>query len=200
MRDTTAFSGLGSYQPSTYELSGVGDPMQIDGARLTANIFPVLGVSPLIGRGFTQREDDSHAPVTVLSYQIWQSRFHGERNILGQKILLDRKPYEVIGVMPRDFEFPLVPGRLNRSELWIPMSLTPDELQGQGGWSFYLVGRLKPGVTLPRRNRMQPERHGRSCATFPRRSPGVTFIRWFNHSTRPLWRRLGRWSAPSFSP
>jgi len=130
MRDTSAFSGLGSYQSSTYELSGAGDPVQIGGARLTANIFPVLGVSPLMGRGFTQREDDSHAPLTVLSYQMWQSRFQGERSILGQKILLDRKPYEVIGVMPRDFEFPLVPGRLNRSELWIPMSLTPDELQG----------------------------------------------------------------------
>ena len=49
--------------------------------------------------------------------------------------------------MPRDFEFPLVPGQLNRSELWVPMSLTHDELQGQGGWAFYMVGRLKPGVT-----------------------------------------------------
>ena len=147
MRDTRAFSGLGGYQPSTYELSGAGDAIQISGARLTASMFPVLGVLPLIGRGFTQQEDDSHTPVTVLSYQMWQTRFQGDRNILGQKILLDRKPYEVIGVMPRDFEFPLIPGRLNRSELWIPMSLTPDELQGQGGWSFYLVGRLRPDVT-----------------------------------------------------
>jgi putative ABC transport system permease protein len=147
MRDTNAFSGLGSYQPSTYELSGVGDPEQIAGARLTASMFPVLGVSPLMGRAFTQREDDSSAPVTVLSYQMWHSHFHGKLDILGQKILLDRKPYEIIGVMPRDFEFPLVPGRLNRTELWVPMSLTPDELQGQGGWSFYIVGRLKPGVT-----------------------------------------------------
>ena len=147
MRDTNAFSGLGSYQPSTYELSGGVDPVQIVGTRLTANILPILGVSPWMGRAFTQREDDSSVPVTVLSYQMWQSRFHGERNILGQKILLDRKPYQIIGVMPRDFEFPLAPGRLNRSELWIPMSLTPDELQGQGGWSFYLVGRLKPGVS-----------------------------------------------------
>jgi MacB-like periplasmic core domain len=93
MRDTSAFSGLGSYQPSAYELSGAGDPEQIAGARLTASMFPVLGVSPLMGRAFTQEEDDSSAPVTVLSYQMWHSRFHGERNILGQEILLDRKPY-----------------------------------------------------------------------------------------------------------
>jgi predicted permease len=147
MRDTNAFSGLGSYQPSTYELSGGGDPEQIAGARLTASMFPVLGVSPFMGRAFTQREDDSSAPVTVLSYQMWHIRLHGDGNILGQKILLDRKPYEIVGVMPRDFEFPLVPGRLNRTELWIPMSLPPNELQGQGAWSFYMVGRLKPGVT-----------------------------------------------------
>ena len=58
MRDTSAFSSLGSYQPTTYELSGLGDPMQIGAARLSASVFPVLAVPPLIGRAFTQREDD----------------------------------------------------------------------------------------------------------------------------------------------
>src|SRR5271156_4600012 len=148
MRATSAFSSLGSYQPITYELSGIGDPMQIGAARLSASMFPVLAVPPLMGRVFTQQEDDLTVPVTVLSYQMWRSRFHGERSIVGKKILLDRKPYEIIGVMPRDFEFPLVPGQLNRSELWVPMSLTQGELQkGQGGWAFYMVGRLKPGIT-----------------------------------------------------
>ncbi len=147
MRDTSAFSSLGSYQPTTYELSGFGDPMQIGAARLSASVFPVLAVPPLVGRVFSQREDDLTVPVTVLSYQMWRSRFHGDANAIGKKILLDRKPYEIIGVMPRDFEFPLVPGQLNRSELWVPMSLTPGELQGQGGWAFYMVGRLKPGVS-----------------------------------------------------
>jgi putative ABC transport system permease protein len=148
MRDTTAFSSLGSYQPSASELSGIGDPAQIEATRLTASMFPVLGVSPLMGRAFTQKEDDSSAPVAVLSYGIWRSRFHGDERILGRKILLDRRPYEIIGVMPREFEFPLVPGQLNRSELWIPMSLTPEEIvRGAGGWSYYLVGRLKANVT-----------------------------------------------------
>src|SRR5262249_32616891 len=68
---------------------------------------------------------------------------------LGSKILLDRKPYVVIGVMPRNFEFPLVPGHLNRSELWVPMSFTDQETGGTGaaGWNFSMVGRLKPGIT-----------------------------------------------------
>jgi predicted permease len=148
MRDTSAFSGLGGYQASTYEVSGEGEPAQTNAARLSATIFPILGVAPLLGRTFTSQEDDSAARLTVISYEMWRGRFHGDAHVLGQKLLLDRKPYEVIGVMPRGFEFPLVPGQLNRSELWVPLSLTHDELtQGSGGWSFYLVGRLKPGVT-----------------------------------------------------
>lgn len=120
MRDTTAFSNLGSYQPSTYELSGLGDASQIEATRLTASMFPVLGVAPLMGRVFTQKEDDSSAPVAVLSYGMWHSRFHGDERILGRKILLDRKPYEIVGVMPRDFVFPLVPVQLNRTGYGFP--------------------------------------------------------------------------------
>ncbi len=149
MRDTTSFSDLGGYQPSTYELSGIGDPEQIYATRQTASIFCTLGVSPLIGRTFTQQEDDSSVPVAVLSYKMWRNRFHGDQHVLGRKILLDRKPYEVIGIMPRQFEFPLAPGRLYRSELWIPLSLTPAEVtEGTTGWSYYMVGRLKRGVSL----------------------------------------------------
>jgi hypothetical protein len=148
MQDTHAFSSLGGFQSTTYELSGLGDAAQINAARLTASMFPVLGVSPLMGRGFTQQEDEGNVQVALLSYQMWRSRFDGDAHILGRKILLDRKPYEIIGVMPREFEFPLVPGQLNRSELWVPMSFTQAELvQGSGAWAFEMVGRLKPGVT-----------------------------------------------------
>ncbi len=146
MQDTRGFASLGAYQQIGYELSGVGEPAQISAARLSPSVFTVLGVAPLMGRSFTQREDETSQLVTVISYQMWHGRFHGDTNILGQKILLDRKPYQIIGVMPRDFEFPLVPGQLNRSALWVPVSLTPQE--GPGSWNFNMVGRLKPGVTI----------------------------------------------------
>jgi predicted permease len=145
-RETSSFSNLGSYLQFTYELSGVGDPAKISASRLTAGIFPTLGVSPLMGRAFTQQEDDGRQQVAAISYQMWHSRFHGDAHILGQKIQLDRKPYEIIGVMPRGFEFPLVPGQLNRSELWVPMSFTRGDFDS-GSWDYNLVGRLKPGVT-----------------------------------------------------
>jgi len=148
MRETHSFSSVGAFQTSNYELSGLGEPLQINAARLTASMFPVLGVSPLIGRAFTQQEDEGGQQVVLLSYQSWQSRYHGDPHILGQKVLLDRKPYEIIGVMPRSFEFPLTPGQLNRSELWVPMSLTQSELvQGAGAWAYTLIGRLKPGIS-----------------------------------------------------
>ena len=146
--DTHSFESLGGYQQTGYELGGVGEPAMINAARLTAGVFPALKISPLMGRVFTPQEDEQKQQVAVLSYAMWQSRFNGDPQVLGRKILLDRKPYIVIGVMPRNFEFPLVPGQLNRSELWVPMSFLHDELTiGAASWSFQMVGRLKPGVS-----------------------------------------------------
>ena len=148
MRDTHSFSALGGYGYNTYQLSGVGEPVQINGARMTTGVFAARGVQPLMGRIFTAQEDESHQKVVVLSYSMWQNRFHGDRHILGQKIMLDRNPYIVIGVMPRKFEFPLNAGRLNQTKLWVPMSFEPEELgTGAASWNFAMVGRLKPGVT-----------------------------------------------------
>lgn len=148
-RDTLSFTNLGGYQGTGYELSGVGRPAMINAARLSAGVFPALGVQPLRGRFFTRQEDDQHQQVAVLSYATWKSRFDNDPNVLGKKILLDRKPYVVIGVMPRNFEFPLNPGRLNLSELWVPFSPTEQELSAAAAanWSYQMVGRLKPGVT-----------------------------------------------------
>ena len=91
-RDTHSFAALGGYQFAGYELSGNGAPAQVNAARLTGGVFPALGVAPLLGRVYTQQEDDDHQQVVVLSYSTWQSRFHGDPKILGTKILLDRKP------------------------------------------------------------------------------------------------------------
>jgi putative ABC transport system permease protein len=147
-KDMHTLESLGGYQSASYELSGVGVPSQVNATRLSAGVFPTLGVSPVMGRVFTQQEDDESQQVTVLSYSLWRSRLHGDPNVLGAKILLDRKPYIVVGVMPRNFEFPLMPGHLNRSELWVPMSLTTSELTQTGSWGFQIVARLKPGVTV----------------------------------------------------
>jgi putative ABC transport system permease protein len=147
-RDTHSFTSLGGYQTPGYELSGIGDPVNVTGARMSSGVLPALGVQPLMGRVFTQQEDEQNQLVVVLSFSTWQSRFHADSSVLGKKILLDRKPYVVIGVMPRDFEFPLQPGHFNRVELWVPISFTAEELgTGAASWNFGMVGRLKPGIT-----------------------------------------------------
>jgi putative ABC transport system permease protein len=148
-RDTHSFSSLGGYRLTGFELSGSGRPAMINAANLTAGVLPALGIQPLIGRFFTQQEQDQKVQVALLSYTTWKKRFDGNPNILGKKILLDRNPYVVIGVMPRNFEFPLVPGRLNQSELWVPFKFTQQEMTtGSANWSYQMVGRLKPGVTM----------------------------------------------------
>ncbi len=158
-RDTNSFESLGGYQQTAYELSGIGDPAQVNAARMTGGVFPALGVAPLMGRVFTQQEDDHSELVTLVSYSLWQNRLHSDPHVLGSKVLLDRKPYVVIGVMPRSFEFPMQPGHLNSAELWVPMSFTEQET-GQGGaagWNFGMVGRLKPGI-MPQQAEQDAER------------------------------------------
>jgi predicted permease len=148
-RDTRAFAALGGYQNSGYELSGAGEPAQVSAARLTAGVFAALAAAPQLGRVFTNEETEHSQQVVVLSYATWKTRFHGDNQILNTKILLDRKPYVVIGVMPRNFEFPLNSGQLNRTELWVPLSFGPGELTtgAASNWSYQMVGRLKPGIS-----------------------------------------------------
>ena len=149
MRDTHSFTHLGGYRLKRYDLTTAGVPEAVFGVRMSGDAFPALQVAPLLGRTFTQAEDEQQQPVVVLSYSLWQSHYQGRANILGTTILLDQKPYVVIGVMPRNFEFPLLPGHLDASQLWVPLRLQPEEfLAGQAAsWTFRMVGRLKPGIT-----------------------------------------------------
>ena len=146
---STAFSSMGGFTGASFELSGGATPERVDAARLTAGVLTTLGVEPALGRVFTVQEEDSHQPVAVIAYSLWLNRYHLDPSILGSSITLDRKPFSIIGVMPRDFEFPLQAGHLSRTQLWIPMSLTPDQLsvQNAGVWGYQMVGRLKDGVT-----------------------------------------------------
>ena len=184
IRNTKSFDSLGGYVVAPYELSGAGDPAFINGARLTGGVFSTLGITPLMGRVFTQQEDDQKQQVAVLSYVTWQERLHGNPNVLGSKILLNRKPYIVIGVMPRDFEFPLLPGHLTRSELWVPMSFLQNEISeaGAGAWNFQMVGRLKPGIS-PQRAQTDADRAAREIV---RNYPSFMSSVHMNAVVRPL--------------
>ena len=147
---TSAFASMGGHIGASFELSGDSTPEEIPAARFTAGVFPTLGVQPLLGRVFTPQEEDAHQPLAVISYALWLNRFHRDPQVLGTAIVLDRRAYTIIGVMPRSFEFPLTAGHLDQAQLWIPMSFTPEELSdGHAGfWGYQMVARLKDGVTL----------------------------------------------------
>jgi len=167
-RETNVFASVGAYQQTGFEVSGMGNPIMVNASRMTSSAFTTLGISPILGRAFTREEDEGHQQLVLISYQFWNSRFHRDAGIVGQKIMLDRKPYEIVGVMPRDFEFPLVPGQLNRNDLWVPMSFSPSDLVQTGSWGFNMIGRLKPGVS-PEMARQEAERVAKEIEkTFPR--------------------------------
>ena len=94
----SAFSSAGGFIATTYEVSGGATPQQVYAARLTAGVFPTLGVQAMVGRVFTQKEEDSRQPVAVISYSLWLNRYHRDPNILGNTIDLDRKSYTIIAL------------------------------------------------------------------------------------------------------
>jgi putative ABC transport system permease protein len=146
---TSAFASMGGFIGAHFELAGGSTPQEIYAGRVTASLFPTLGVEPILGRIFTQQEEDARAPLAVISYALWTSRYHLDPHILGTAVELNRKTYSIIGVMPRGFSYPVDSGILNSTALWVPMSLTPDELSdaSAGFFGYQLVARLKEGVS-----------------------------------------------------
>ncbi|HEY7546671.1 MAG TPA: ABC transporter permease, partial [Blastocatellia bacterium] len=137
-----SFDGLASYSYATFTLTLDDQPEPVRGLRVSADFLPVMGVSPALGRGFLAEEDaPGRNRVVILSYALWQRRFAGDEEIVGQTIPVNGENFNVIGVMPRDFTFP------DSTDLWTPLGL--DLSQIQRGTSFLFgVGRLRKGVTL----------------------------------------------------
>lgn len=133
-------------------LTGLGDPISITTARVSPDCFPMLGASPILGRYFTQEEDQpGNNRVAILSYSFWQSQFAGDLNVLDRTIILDGVDYAVVGVMPSDFRFPVELARgvvvvNNDIDLWAPLALPAGVMQDRGQHFLRLIGRLKPGI------------------------------------------------------
>ncbi len=143
-----SFDAMGAYWESSVNLVGQGDPERLEGATVTADLLPLLGVQPAMGRLFTAAEDREGAPGTLLlSYQLWQAVFGGDAGVIGRRVNLDNEPFVVIGVMPRDFHFPS-----RDAELWMPTRFHEhdDDFRDRNNNYLNVVARLKPGVSLDR--------------------------------------------------
>jgi predicted permease len=145
-RHNSVFTDIAATQPGAATLSGDSEPEQVPARKTTGNLWNVLGVKPLIGRVFTEEEDEKQVQVAVISYGLWQRRYGGSPDVLGRRITINDNPYEVIGVMPRDFYF--LPARA--IDIWMPASFPAWMLMSYGWHDEQVVARLKPGVTLDR--------------------------------------------------
>ena len=133
------FEKLAAFADSNFNFTGTGEPERLLGANVTLDFFDVLGQQPILGRTFLPEEDTPGKNlVCVLSYRLWQRRFGGYPNIVGQSLNLSDIPTQVVGVMPSGFEFP------KNTELWIPVGL---DAQKTSPYYLRAIGRLKPGVT-----------------------------------------------------
>ena len=146
-----SFEAVGAADNWSANLTGsdtfrINQAEHLHGLKVTRNLLPMLGVQPLLGRLFIkgeEREGSSHE--AILSYSLWQRRFNGDRNVLGQIINLDSEGYSIVGVMPPGFQF--APFWATKSDVWVPNSLA-DTLHQRGGNHLRVFARLKPGVTL----------------------------------------------------
>jgi putative ABC transport system permease protein len=140
------FEKMGVYNRASYNLTGVGEAERIVTGQVSADLFSVLRVNPLLGRVFTNDEDKpGGTPVVVLSYGLWQRRFGGQKSVIDQPITLNGKSYTVIGVMPDSYAYP------SRAEMWVPVGQLSDQVSWKNRGNhpgLYGVARLKPGATF----------------------------------------------------
>jgi putative ABC transport system permease protein len=150
-----SFEKLRALGYTSFNLAAEDRPERIAGATVTSGVLPLLGVSPIKGRFFAPEEcmlgrDD----VVIISARLWQHRFDSDPQIIGRKLLLNGKSFTVVGVMPANFDFPLQLFNLGsggqfggRAEIWKPLAFTDDQMKARYNRSFWIVGRLAPGIS-----------------------------------------------------
>lgn len=145
-REARSFDGMSVAQAWNVTLSGGDRPERLDALSVSGDLFPMLGVSPAIGRGFRATEDQpGQNHVVLLSDGLWRRRFAADPDVVGRAIDLNGAPYTVVGVMPAGFRF--APFWATKAELWAPIAIA-SRATDRGGQSLRLFARLKDGVTV----------------------------------------------------
>jgi putative ABC transport system permease protein len=144
-QQNTVFESMAAMAQRSFNLTGAGEPERFDGRRVSANLFSLLGVQPVIGRAFLPEEDQPGSRVVILSEGVWKRRFGGDPAILGRPISLDGESYTVVGVMPGSVDMPTIEGW--EDQLWVPIAFDSEEAALRGSHYLEVVARLKPGVT-----------------------------------------------------
>jgi putative ABC transport system permease protein len=136
-------TGLSPMGTQTANLTGLAEPDRLRAGFVGADFFTMLGVQPIIGRGFVAGEDAPGAPKTaMLDYQVWQTRFGADPAVIGRALVLNNEPHEVIGILPPRFEFPIA-----ENEVWIPFSSMPVLERARSSRNWMIFGRLAPDAS-----------------------------------------------------
>lgn len=164
-----AFGSMGAFHGTSVNLVGRGDPQRLSGSTVSGDVLPMLGVKPLIGRAFTLDDEHSEAVGNViLSFGLWQRSFGGDQGVLGQRVLLDGDPRVVIGVMPREFNFPTA-----ETALWTLMPRAERENDERDNNWFQVIARLKPGMQIAQANAEMNVIAASLASRFPKENKGI---------------------------
>jgi putative ABC transport system permease protein len=147
-RRSRTLQAVATWADGQVNLTGDGDPERVTAASVSANTFSVLGVSPMLGRTFTEREDVPNGPqLVVLGFGLWNRRYSADPSIVGRQVMINGSAYEVIGVMPPEFVLPTDFQNAEPAQLWAPLQMDPASMQ-HGSHGQYAAARLNPGATV----------------------------------------------------
>ncbi len=145
-RDTHSWASLDAWITGGANLAGKTQPVRVTAAYLSGGLLEMLAVAPVAGRLISPSDDVPGAQVVAdISYGTWQSVFAGDPNVVGRETYLDGLKCTIIGVMPKGFQFP--PGEQDPAQIWTALRLDPANPGNRGGHNYYLLGRMKPGIT-----------------------------------------------------
>jgi predicted permease len=165
-RQNTVFTGMAAISERSFNLTGVGEPERLDGRRVSANLFDLLGVPALLGRTFVPDDDRPGTHVVLLSYSLWQRRFGSDPNVIGRAVTLNGESYTVIGVLPRSVHLPGY-GNWN-DQVWVPIAFNNEEITERGNHFLDVIARIKPAITLKQAQAQMETIAARLAKEYPR--------------------------------
>ena len=170
------FSAMAIFRPVTFSLTGAGDAVQLNAEYVTSDFFSILATKPLVGRTFVAGEDEiGAAPVAMIGEALWRSKFSSSPLIVGQPINLDGRSYNIVGVVPSSFTFPMAPFALVNRDVFVPVGQWKNSLLNTRGAGLGLhgIGRLKPGVTPEQATADMNRVAGNLAVAYPNENRGV---------------------------
>jgi len=146
-KQATLFEGMAAFSERSFNLTGAGEPERLDGRRVSANLFNLLGVKPILGRNLVPDEDKPGTKVALLNETLWKRRFGSDPGVIGRSISLNGEPYAIVGVLPSSVRLPAFGNW--RDQVWVPLAFPAEEAAARGNHFLEIIGRMKPGVTVP---------------------------------------------------